>query len=106
MGSRDKSLVLDILHLIDRNECQQALMVWHQHRLDTTKLCSPCPYERANEGESSCCQCLEAQLRTLSLYQHDGDSFEALLIEGARKLKAYDCRMHSADNPTGSFVKS
>lgn len=89
VGSYDKGLVLDILRLLDQDKCQQALMAWHNHRQDTTELCTPCPYEQTLKGRNNCCQCLEAQLRTLSLYQHGGGHFEALLIEGARKLQAY-----------------
>ena len=72
----DKDIVLALLHLIRKNECQSALDAWFDHCQSKPEVYQNCLYAQKAQKPENCSPCLESKLRTLSLYQHDGDAFE------------------------------
>ena len=93
MSTSENGIVLELLPLIERNNYQLALRVWFDYRHSNPELCQHCPYKDSLHKPDDCCQCLEAKLRTLSLYQHDGGTYEDSLVGAARKLSRFHSQL-------------
>lgn len=93
----NKQVLEQLLTLIERGECRLALVTWSEHHHQVAQTCDHCPY-KDNDKDDDCCMCLEAKLRTLSLYEHGCDAFEQSLLNAARKLDQYHQQPHQAVN--------
>jgi len=96
MPSTDPHTLKRIVALIERGECLLAVETWSNHRRERTKCCDRCPYE-GMDLQDCCALCLEAKLRTLSLYIHDHSGFDQILLNAARMLDAF--RQNALQNP-------
>ena len=88
MELRDRDILERLLTLIENNECELALKTWSEHRRMVANGCKDCAYTHVKQN-IDCSMCLEAKLRTLSLYEHGSDKFEQSLMNCARKLDQY-----------------
>ena len=77
-----------LIHLINSNECHLALSTWFDYRHQVEHSCTPCPYGNT-QAEDKCGPCLEAKLRTLSLYEHILEDDTPPVLRAARKLEAF-----------------
>lgn len=95
MDTHDKDVVEELLRFIHKDEFHQALKTWFDYRQAKPEVCQNCLYTHTVQKPDDCGPCLEAKLRTMSLYHHDGDEFEALLVDGARKLSLFYSQQNS-----------
>lgn len=88
MYTNDTQILDKLLLLIEQDDCQLALKTWADYKHQTEQSCNQCPYKAMNKDDD-CCMCLESKLRTLSLYEHNGDALEQGLQYAARRLDLY-----------------
>lgn len=85
MYTCNQDVLNEILALIDRGKCRQALSLWVKHRHADTNACPDCGYTSVQTPDR-CCLCLESKLRTMSLYSHTPATREDGLLNAARKM--------------------